>query len=154
MKSACAHIGIELELKSVTPSVFFSSDVGNPDTFGKSWADLQMFTVSQGFPDPSRLMEMLVSWEVSQKSNNWLGLNRGRWTHPEYDRLYRLTETEIDPVKRAALFIRLNDLACTDHALIPLFQRSMVAALAKDLQAPLSGWAYDLGSIAHWYREG
>jgi peptide/nickel transport system substrate-binding protein len=153
MKSACAQIGIELELKSVTPSVFFSSDVGNPDTFGKSWADLQMFTVSQGFPDPFRLMETLVSWEVSQKSNNWLGLNRGRWTHPEYDRLYRLTDTELDPIRRAALFIRLNDLACTEHAVIPLFQRAQVAALAKGLQAPLSGWAYDLGSIAHWYRE-
>ena len=29
--------GIEVELKAVTASVFFSSDVGNPDTYGKFW---------------------------------------------------------------------------------------------------------------------
>ena len=34
----------EMELKSVAGSVFFSTDVGNPDTFGKFWADMQMFT--------------------------------------------------------------------------------------------------------------
>lgn len=154
LKSALSQIGIDLELKAIAASVFFSSDLGNPDTFGKSWADLQMYTASQGVPDPFRLMETLVSWEVSQKANNWQGLNRGRWVHPEYDRLYRLTETELDPVKRASLFIRLNDLACSEHAVITLFQRSMVSALAKNLHAPLSGWAYDLSGIAHWYRQG
>ena len=33
IKQACQRAGIEIELKSVTASVFFSSDVGNPDTY-------------------------------------------------------------------------------------------------------------------------
>ena len=33
VKQAAAKAGIELELKSVTASVFFSSDVANPDTY-------------------------------------------------------------------------------------------------------------------------
>ncbi|MDQ2733986.1 MAG: peptide ABC transporter substrate-binding protein, partial [Pseudomonadota bacterium] len=38
VKQACQKAGIDLELKSVTASVFFSSDVGNPDTYPKFWA--------------------------------------------------------------------------------------------------------------------
>ena len=33
VKQACQKAGIDLELKSVTASVFFSSDVANPDTY-------------------------------------------------------------------------------------------------------------------------
>ena len=32
IKAACQKAGIDLELKSVTPAIFFSSDVANPDT--------------------------------------------------------------------------------------------------------------------------
>src|SRR5271166_6126881 len=55
VKQACQKAGIEMELKSVTPSVYFSSDLANPDTTRKFYADLQMFTVgSPSFPDPGR----------------------------------------------------------------------------------------------------
>ena len=37
----------------------------------------------------------------------------------EYDKAYRAAESEIDPVKRAALFIRMNDLVWLGH-IIPL----------------------------------
>ena len=33
VKQACQKAGIEIELKSVAASVFFSSDVANPDTY-------------------------------------------------------------------------------------------------------------------------
>src|SRR5579864_6771496 len=33
VKQACQKAGIEIDIKSVTASVFFSSDVGNPDTY-------------------------------------------------------------------------------------------------------------------------
>jgi len=38
VKQACQKAGIEVELKSVTSSVYFSSDVGNPDTYTKFYA--------------------------------------------------------------------------------------------------------------------
>ena len=43
VKQAAAKAGIELELKSVTASVFFSSDPANPDTYSHFYADLQMY---------------------------------------------------------------------------------------------------------------
>src|SRR5262249_46158608 len=52
IKQACQKAGIDLELKSVTASVFFSSDVANPDTYGKFWADIQMYTTTMTQPDP------------------------------------------------------------------------------------------------------
>jgi peptide/nickel transport system substrate-binding protein len=151
-KQACARAGIELELKSVTPSVFFSSDVANPDTYGKFWADLQMYTQSQGRPDPERLMQVFVSSEAASRENKWLGRNRGRWISPEYDRLYAAAEGELDPVKRAALFVQMNDLVCGSRHVIPLLVRPLVAGLALNLRAPLSGWANDVSFLHDWHR--
>jgi peptide/nickel transport system substrate-binding protein len=151
-KQACAKAGIELELKGVTASVFFSSDMGNPDTSGKFWADLQMFAFTRD-PDPDRYMQQWVSWEVSSKANKWQGLNQARWTHDEYDRLFRASETELDPVKRAALFIRMNDLVCREGHVLPVAVRPDVDALGRGVQAPLSGWDLAFAGLHDWYRE-
>jgi peptide/nickel transport system substrate-binding protein len=37
----------------VTASVFFSSDVANPDTYTKFYADMQMYTTTMPQADPS-----------------------------------------------------------------------------------------------------
>jgi peptide/nickel transport system substrate-binding protein len=153
VKQACGKAGIDLELKAVVGSVFFSSDVANPDTYGKFWADVQMYNQSQGPPDPVRLMQSFVSWEASSKDNKWLGLNRGRWFNDEYDKLYSSAEFELDAAKRAAMFIRMNDLVCGDCAVVPIAHRPAVAGMARTLRAPLSGWSNDTATIAHWYRD-
>ena len=63
-----------------------------------------------GPPDPGRFMDRYVSWEFATKANKWQGRNISRWRHEEYDQLYRAAEVELDPVKRVAYFIRMNDL--------------------------------------------
>jgi peptide/nickel transport system substrate-binding protein len=153
VKQACQKAGIELELKTISASVFFSSDVGNPDTYGKFYADIQMYNVAQGRPDPARHLQRFVSWEISSKANKWLGVNLLRWKNDEYDKLYREADGELDPVKRAAQCIRMNDIVCRDGYLIPLLYRPSVSGLANKLQAPLSGWALDLSSLRDWYRD-
>ncbi len=152
-KQSCGRAGIELELKGVTAAVFFSSDVANPDTYGRFLADLQMYAVAGRLPDPDSFMQWMVSWQASSKANKWLGLNRGRWASDEYDAAYRASEFELDPVKRAALMIRMNDLVCNDHALIPVVYRPTVHGLARTLVAPVSGWDDSLNGLAEWYRE-
>ena len=57
VKQAAQKAGIDLELKSVTASVFFSSDVANADTYGKFWCDIQMYTTTMTQPDPERFMD-------------------------------------------------------------------------------------------------
>src|SRR5207244_11277292 len=51
VKQACQKAGIDVELKSVTASVYFSSDAANPDTARKFYSDLQMYNTNMGAPD-------------------------------------------------------------------------------------------------------
>jgi peptide/nickel transport system substrate-binding protein len=106
VKQACQKAGIDLELKSVTASVFFSSDVANPDTFTKFYCDIQMYNTTMTEPDPEVFMNQFVSWEVASKDNKWQGRNITRWRNEEVDKAYRAAQGELDPIKRAALFIR------------------------------------------------
>jgi peptide/nickel transport system substrate-binding protein len=153
IKQNCAKAGIELELKTVVASVYFSSDVANPDTYGKFYADMQMYNVAQGRPDPERHLQRFASWEISAKANKWLGVNLLRWKNDEYDKAYRAAELELDPVKRAALCIRMNDIVCGEGHVIPLLARPAVAGVANKLVAAISGWSVDMAGLSEWYRE-
>ena len=153
IKQGAQKAGIDLELKSVTASVFFSSDVANPDTYGKFWCDMQMYTTTMTQPDPERFMDQYLSWEVSSKANKWQGRNITRWINDEYDKVYRAAEGELDPVKRAAMFIRLNDLPVQDGVIIPLIARPRVNGTNLKLVAMPSGWDLDFSALHNWYRE-
>jgi peptide/nickel transport system substrate-binding protein len=154
VKQACQKAGIDVELKSITPSVYFSSDVANPDTYAKFYADLQMFTTTMGEPDPGIFMRQFNSWEAASKDNKWQGRNITRWRNEEYDKTYRAAESELDPVKRAALFIKMNDLVVGDPVVIPVVYRPRVSAISRQLRVLLSGWDNDLWDLKNWYREG
>ena len=106
VKQACAKAGIELELKAVTANVFFSSDPANPDTYSHFYTDLQMYTTTMTQPDPQRFMDQFTSWEVASRANKWQGRNKTRWQSAEYDKLWKAAESEMDPAKRAALFVK------------------------------------------------
>src|SRR5215469_468199 len=69
VKQACQKAGIEVELKSVTASVFFSSDVANPDTYSKFYTDIQMYNTTMVEPDPGFFMNQFCSWEIASKEN-------------------------------------------------------------------------------------
>jgi peptide/nickel transport system substrate-binding protein len=152
-KQAAQRAGIDLELKSVTASVFFSADVANPDTYTKLFADMQMYTTTMTQADPQLFMNQYVSWEVSAKANNWQGRNIVRWRSEEYDRIFREAENELDPVKRAALFIRMNDLVVGSNHIIPLVRRPLVSASLNNLRHVLSAWDNTFWLLSHWYRE-
>jgi peptide/nickel transport system substrate-binding protein len=154
VKQACQKAGIDLELKSVASSVYFSSDEANPDTNTKFYCDLQMYNVGMGGrPDPGYFMNSFVSWEIASKANKWQGRNITRWRNDEYDRLAREAEREMDPVKRAALFIRMNDLAIEHRAVIPVANRPGAAARSHKLRNLISGWDNTTWLLKDWYRE-
>jgi len=154
VKQACQKAGIDVELKSVTASVYFSSDAANPDTSRKFYADIQMYTVgTPSDPDPERFMQQFVSWEIASKENKWQGNNPTRWHNDEYDKIYRAARGELDPVKRAALFITMNDMVVDDAVVIPIVNRRWVAAVSHKLKAQLSGWDNDFWNLKDWYRE-
>ncbi len=154
VKQAAAKAGIEAEIKAVTASVYFSSDAANPDTYTHFYTDVQMYTTTMTMPDPELFMNQFTSWEVASKDNKWQGRNITRWRNEEYDKLYRAAEGEMDPVKRAALFIKMNDLVIHNVVVIPVVQRPRVAAVSNRLRAEQSGWDSDFWALQNWYREG
>jgi peptide/nickel transport system substrate-binding protein len=153
VKQAAARAGIEMELKSVLAAVFFSSDAANPDTLAHFQADLQMYAVFMGRPDPQRYMEQFVSWQIASKANKWALANRSRWRSDEYDRLWRAAEREMDPLKRAAHFIRMNDMIVQQGVVIPLVLRHETTAVAARLRGvDITPWGSNLWNLAHWSR--
>jgi peptide/nickel transport system substrate-binding protein len=154
VKQAAAKAGIDLELKSVVASVFFSSDAANPDTYSHFYTDIQMYTTTMTQPDPQRFMDQFTSWEVSSKDNKWQGRNITRWRNDDYDRAWKAAESEMDPVKRAVHFVKMNDLLIQNVVVIPVLWRMVVSAISHRLKGTdVSGWDSNFWHHAYWYRE-
>src|SRR4029079_9690244 len=144
IKQACQKAGIDLELKSVTASVFFSSDVANPDTYTKFFCDIEMYNTTMPQPDPAIFIHQFASWEMASKENKWQGRNITRFRNDEFDAAHKAAQGELDPVKRAALFIKMNDSLVENVWCIPIVNRPIVAALSNKLRAQMTGWDGDL----------
>jgi peptide/nickel transport system substrate-binding protein len=67
--------------------------------------------------------------------------------------VFRQAATELDTVKRAAMFIKLNDIVVGDHYILPENNRLRVTALKTGMVVHESGWDNDLWQIANWYRD-
>jgi peptide/nickel transport system substrate-binding protein len=153
VKQASQKAGIDIEVKAVTASVYFSSDVANPDTYTKFYCDLQMYTTTMTQPDPEVFMLQFRSDEVATKANKWQGRNITRWRNQEYDDIHKAATVEIDPIKRAAMLIKLNEMVVNDVVVIPVVARPAVQALGNKLVANMSGWDNNTWDIQDWYKE-
>ena len=137
----------------MTPSVYFSSDPANPDTYSHFSTDIQMYTTTMTQPDPKHFMDQFTSWEVASKQNKWQGRNTTRWRSEEYDKVFHAAETELDPVRRAALFVKMNDLVIQHIVVIPVVFRPWVEAISLKLRdAVKSGWDSDFWALAYWSK--
>ncbi len=154
VKQAASKVGIDMELKSVTASVYFSSDAANPDTYGHFYTDIQMYTTTMTSPDPEYFMNQFTTWEAASKDNKWQGRNITRWRSEDYDKVFRASEAELDPVKRSALFIKMNDLVIQNVVVIPVVFRPRVSGISSRLRdAVQSGWDSDFWALAYWSRQ-
>ena len=107
VKQACQKAGIDIEVKAVTASVFFSSDVANPDTYTKFYCDLQMYTTTMTQPDPGAVHEAVpVGGGGHQgRTSGRAATSRAGGTRSTTTST-RPRQVELDPVKRAAMFIK------------------------------------------------
>ncbi|HEX9326478.1 MAG TPA: peptide ABC transporter substrate-binding protein [Reyranella sp.] len=153
VKQAAQKAGIDIELKSVTASVFFSSDVANPDTYTKFYCDLQMYTTTMSQPDPEVFMVQFASYEAATKENKWQGRNITRWQNKAYDDNYKAAQSEVDPVKRAAMFVEANNMVINQQVVIPVVARPGVVAMATKLNASISGWDNNTWDLSDWYKD-
>jgi peptide/nickel transport system substrate-binding protein len=112
-----------------------------------------MYTTTMQQPDPGQFMRQFVSEEIASKANKFAGRNIVRWQNADYDKLWAEADKEINPVKRAAMLIAMNDMVIKNVVVIPVVTRPSVVAMAKNLHAPLSGWDTNTYGLHDWYRD-
>jgi peptide/nickel transport system substrate-binding protein len=151
IKQSLESIGIQVELKSIDPSVYFSGDPANSETLERFQADLQMYTTGNTNPDPGTYLKTYTCDEIPQKSNNWIGDNPSRYCNPEYDQLWQQSNTELDPEKRTQLMIEMNDLLVENGIVIPLIHRAEVAGVSNRITGvELTPWDLNTWKIMDW----
>ena len=153
IKQQLAKVGITVNLKSVDSSVFFGSDKANPDTLGKFWADMQMYTNSPSDPIPVSYFDGWTCAQASAKANGWNFANDGRYCNKDYDALVDQMRKETDQAKLKELFIKANDMLVNDVAVIALIDRTTPQGKSKDLKGP-TGSTFDsqLWNIEKWSK--
>jgi peptide/nickel transport system substrate-binding protein len=112
-----------------------------------------MYTTGPTMPDPAVFLQIFRSNEASQKANKWQGRNITRWQNAEWDKIYAAQAAELDPIKRAALLITLNEMVIDDVVVIPVVTRPSVAAVAKGLTCELAGFDSYIWDLANWFKE-
>ena len=146
-------IGVETTVRDIPADVFFSSNPDSPDTIGRFYADIQMYT-SGGVVDPQGYMASWRTLAIARAENNWNGGNIPRWASTAYDDIYTALESAPAGPTRETLVIQLNDLLIQNYVLIPLIDRATVSVLSNSLKGVrLNPWDSELWNIHEWHRE-
>jgi peptide/nickel transport system substrate-binding protein len=154
IKQNLQSIGVGVELKSIDPSVYFSSDPSNNDTLEHFNADLQMYTTGNTSPDPGAYMQFFTCAQIPQKANNWSGDNNSRYCNPAYDSLWQQSSILLDPDERQQVFMQMNDLLVNEVVGIPLVHRAEVVAFSNSLSGyELTPWDLRTWDIMNWQRQ-
>ena len=148
------EIGVETELRDIEPREFFGGDPANHDTYGRFYADIQMYANGSGV-DPQAYLRSWLTSEIASSENDWGRANVPRWSSPEYDATYmELEDAPLGP-DRDDLIIGLNDLIVQNYVLIPLVYRATASsAISVSLKGVRpNGWNAEMWNIHEWYKE-
>ena len=130
--------------------MFFSSDVANPDTYTALRRHAGVHD-DDAAGRPRAVLNQYTSAGVSAKANNWQDATCPL-AQREYDRIFTESQGEL-AVKRAALFIRMNDLVVSSNHIIPLVMRPTVSASLNALHPVLSAWDGTTWLLSDWWRD-
>jgi peptide/nickel transport system substrate-binding protein len=148
------EIGVEVELKSIDPGVFFGGDPGSPDTFQKFYADVEMYANNFDGTDPEPYLAQYLCNKIPGPENQWQGENINRFCDPAYDALVAELAKTRDIEARAELAKRLNDMLTKDsYVVVPLVDRGRLSAHSNTLGGVvLNVWDTELWNVQDWYR--
>ncbi|WJS83585.1 peptide ABC transporter substrate-binding protein [Paracoccus sp. TOH] len=154
IKQWWSEIGVETELKTVDPSVFFGGDAGSPDTFQKFYADIEMYANNFEGNNPEPYLARQTCDKIPGPDNQWQGENTSRYCDPEFDRLIGEMTQIVDPAERGAMGRTLNEMLTRDsNAVIPLVYRGTASAVSNTLGGvELNAWDSELWNVADWHR--
>lgn len=150
IKESLKQLGINLDIRSVDASVFFGRP-DNPDSAVRFTVDINMLATGSSKPDPQSFFEGFTTAQLPSKANNWGLSNINRWSDSQYDQMYEQFKRELDPEKRKAEAIQLDNYILAAGIRIPMIIRNDVYASRPDLinveYSPFSSEAWNIG---HW----
>jgi peptide/nickel transport system substrate-binding protein len=140
-------------LRNIDAAVYFGGDPASPDTLGKFYMDVQMFT-NGPVADVEPYLRGWICDEITGPENNWLGANQSRWCNAEYDAMAEELAVTADPARRIELAIAMNDLIVQNGVVIPLIWRGSVSAYSNTLEGVWvnGGWDSEMWNVAEWRR--
>jgi len=153
IKQMWEAIGVETELRNIDAAVFFGGDPASPDTYGKFYADVEMYTNDFPGTDPEGYMGIWTCDQISGPANQWIGNNDSRWCSAEYEALVAEMAGTAALEERAEIAKKLNDLLMQNYVLIPLVHRGSVSAINNTLLGVrFNVWDSELWNVADWSR--
>ncbi len=153
VKNTLESIGVEVELKMIDASIFFSSEPANLSSFRRFYADMQEYARGSVSPHPIRELAMWSCLEEN-KNSGWYFPPFNAWCNPEYEALLKRAEIEPDLEKYRDIMIRMNDLLIEDVALIPLVNETRMHAVSKTLGGfKFTPWDASAWKIKDWRRK-
>ncbi|TIX33499.1 MAG: peptide ABC transporter substrate-binding protein [Mesorhizobium sp.] len=146
------EIGVDVELRSLDASVFFSSDPSSPDTYQKFYADVQMWTNYSDAPDPGEYVATYTCNKVPRPDMQWQGSNIPRYCDTNYDALVKELGKTAAIDKRAEIVKKLNTILTDSYAIMPLVWRSSVSATSNTLGGYVGSGDSRFWNAQDWYR--
>ena len=154
IKQWWTELGVKVELRNISASVFFGGDPGSPDTFQKFFADVEMYANNYDGTDPEGYLAEHVCDKIPRPETQWQGTNMNRYCNAEYDKLVKDLSATAGIEKRAVIAKKLNDMLTKEsYVIVPLVDRGRVSAHANSLGGvKLNTWDSELWNAADWFR--
>jgi peptide/nickel transport system substrate-binding protein len=147
------ELGVEVELRNISASVFFGSDPGSNDTFQKFFADIEMYTNNYSGTDPEAYMAGWACNQIPTPDNQWQGNNMPRFCNDDYEALVAEMAVTGDLDKRADLAKAMNDMLMQNYVMLPITHRSNVSAHSNSLGGVVMNvWDSQMWNVADWTR--
>jgi peptide/nickel transport system substrate-binding protein len=146
------RIGVAIEIVVIDPNLYTDRTIAETNLY-RFYAHFQQLFFGNVTTDPMPILAFWTCAQIPRAGNGWQGSNFERFCNPEFDALFAEAQREIDPERRRALIIRMNDLIVDSIAAIPLVRRSQASVVANSIEGvDLTPWDADVWNIKDWRR--
>lgn len=153
LKEYWKALGVAVDLRNVSASVFFGGDAGNPDTRQKFYADIEMYTDNSKGLDQESYLNKWTCAAIPSPATQWQGSNMPRYCAQDYDALSQTLRKTDGIAARADLARKMNDMLVQSYAVIPLVHRGNISGAAKSLAGvSMNPWDSELWDVGNWSR--
>lgn len=153
LKEYWKAIGVSVDLRNVSGSVFFGGDAGNPDTRQKFYADIEMYTDNSKGLDQESYLNKWTCAAIPSPATQWQGSNMPRYCSQDYDALSQTLRKADGITARTDLARKMNDMLVQSYTVIPLVHRGNISGAAKSLNGvSMNPWDSELWDVAGWSR--